>query len=71
VADATFRGYLDTVHGYLERILAEESGAIRAAAELLADQIATDRLVHVFGPGGHSNLAARIAPDSSARIRSR
>jgi hypothetical protein len=32
VPDATFRGYLDTVHGHLERILAEEAGAIRAAA---------------------------------------
>ena len=58
MSDSTFGGYLDTVHGYLERILAEESGRIRAAAELLADQIAADRLVHVFGPGGHSNLAA-------------
>ena len=25
----------------------------------MADQIAADRLVHVFGPGGHSNLAAQ------------
>ena len=29
------------------------------AAERLADQIAADRLVHVYGPGGHSNLAAQ------------
>src|SRR5690606_9635902 len=57
--DPTFRTYLETVHGYLERILAEEAGAIRAAADLLADQVAADRLIHVFGPGGHSNLAAQ------------
>ncbi|WP_198961801.1 sugar isomerase domain-containing protein [Pseudonocardia sp. MH-G8] len=57
--DPTFRSYLDTVNGLLERILDEETGTIRTAADLLADQIAADRLVHVFGPGGHSNLAAQ------------
>jgi uncharacterized phosphosugar-binding protein len=59
VTDATFRGYLDSVNGFLGRILAEEATAIRTAAGMLADQIAQDRLVHVFGPGGHSNLAAQ------------
>jgi uncharacterized phosphosugar-binding protein len=59
VTDATFRAYLDSVNGFLERILAEEATAIRTAAGMLADQIAQDRLVHVFGPGGHSNLAAQ------------
>jgi uncharacterized phosphosugar-binding protein len=57
--DPTFQRYLGAVNELLERILAEESGPIRAAADLLADQIAADRLVHVFGPGGHSNLAAQ------------
>jgi uncharacterized phosphosugar-binding protein len=57
--DSTFRGYLDAVNGHMERILAEESAHIRTAADMLADQIAADRLVHVFGPGGHSNLAAQ------------
>ena len=32
---------------------------MRALPRGLADQIAADRLVHVFGPGGHSNLAAQ------------
>ena len=59
MTDATFRAYLDSVNGFLERILAEEATAIRTAAGMLADQIAQDRLVHVFGPGGHSNLAAQ------------
>jgi uncharacterized phosphosugar-binding protein len=59
VTDPTFRAYLDTVHGLLERILTEEAEHIRTAAGLLADQIADDRLVHVYGPGGHSNLAAQ------------
>jgi uncharacterized phosphosugar-binding protein len=58
-AEDLSRGYLDDVHELLLRIQAEESKTIAAAAELIADQIAADRLVHVFGPGGHSNLAAQ------------
>jgi uncharacterized phosphosugar-binding protein len=58
-ADPTFAGYLTQVDGLLGRILTEESAAIRRAAELLADQVAADRLVHIYGPGGHSNLAAQ------------
>ncbi|WP_163509084.1 sugar isomerase domain-containing protein [Fodinicola acaciae] len=53
------RGYLDTITGLLTRILDEEAAAIDRAAGLLAGQISADRLVHVFGPGGHSNLAAQ------------
>ncbi len=53
------RSYLAGVHELLQRIEAEESSAIAAAAGLLADQIAADRLVHIYGPGGHSNLAAQ------------
>src|SRR5699024_6172579 len=34
-------------------------GPVQAVAEVLAEQIRADRLVHVFGPGGHSNLAAQ------------
>ncbi|MCT1775533.1 sugar isomerase domain-containing protein [Brachybacterium sp. p3-SID957] len=51
--------YLDRVTGLLARIRDEEAPAVAAAARVLADQIAADRLVHVFGPGGHSNLAAQ------------
>lgn len=51
--------YLSEVTSLMQRILAEESGAVDAAAELLAAQIRADRLVHVYGPGGHSNLAAQ------------
>jgi uncharacterized phosphosugar-binding protein len=53
------RAYLDTINDFLERILDEEAPAIDKAAGVLAEQIANDRLVHVFGPGGHSNLAAQ------------
>ena len=58
-ADALCRGYLSGVTELLSRILEEERDAMERAATRLAEQIAADRLVHVFGPGGHSNLAAQ------------
>ncbi|MFF0346011.1 sugar isomerase domain-containing protein [Kribbella sp. NPDC004875] len=51
--------YLTAITGLLGRIEAEEQDSIATAAGVLADQIAADRLVHVYGPGGHSNLAAQ------------
>jgi uncharacterized phosphosugar-binding protein len=51
--------YLRTVTELLERIHAEEYDAIGQAAEAVAAQIRQDRLVHIFGPGGHSNLGAQ------------
>ena len=58
-ADMLCDAYLDTVVGFMRRIQAEERDALDAAARLMAWQIAADRLVHVFGPGGHSNLATQ------------
>jgi uncharacterized phosphosugar-binding protein len=57
--DPTFAAYLGSIDDLLGRILREESAAIRRAARLLADQVTADRLIHVYGPGGHSNLAAQ------------
>lgn len=51
--------YLSEVTALMQQILAEETANVDAAAELLAAQIRADRLVHVYGPGGHSNLAAQ------------
>jgi uncharacterized phosphosugar-binding protein len=58
-ADALTEGYFDAVTGLMRRILEEESGPLEAAAARLADQVAADRLIHVYGPGGHSNLASQ------------
>lgn len=49
--------YSDAVHAALARILADRA-AIEAAAAPIAKAIADDKLVHVIGPGGHSNMAA-------------
>lgn len=51
--------YLEAVTALMRRIQTEEQGPIAAAADVLAAQIKADRLVHIFGPGGHSNLAAQ------------
>ncbi|MEJ7799502.1 MAG: sugar isomerase domain-containing protein [Ilumatobacter sp.] len=51
--------YLEIVRGHLEAITATEGVAITAAAELVADRVVDDELVFVYGPGGHSNLAAQ------------
>lgn len=51
--------YLHAVVSLLERIRDEEHGSHAAAADMVAEQVAADRLIHVFGPGGHSNLASQ------------
>ncbi|MCP8939319.1 sugar isomerase domain-containing protein [Alsobacter sp. SYSU M60028] len=58
-ADALCADYLATVTALMGDILREERDPLDRAAARLADQIAEDRLVHVYGPGGHSNLAAQ------------
>lgn len=51
--------YHRAVSDLMTRILDEEPEAVLEAAEVLAEQISADRLVHVYGPGGHSNLASQ------------
>lgn len=50
----TYRNALDTAFACIEAQEAE----IEAAAEVLATAIENDQLIHVIGPGGHSNMAA-------------
>ena len=49
--------YLDKIGQILKRIEEEEAGRIACAADLVANVICRDGLVHVFGCG-HSHLAA-------------
>jgi len=58
-ADALCQGYFDDVTALMKRILVEERDPLDRAAARVADQIAADRLVHVYGPGGHSNLGSQ------------
>jgi len=50
--------YKDAVVGLLEQIEREEQQAIDRAADLMAEAIKRDQLIHVIGPGGHSNIGA-------------
>lgn len=58
-ADSLCADYLYDVMAHMRGILHGTRDAMEAAAERIAAHIAADRLLHVFGPGGHSNLAAQ------------
>ncbi|MEM7445870.1 MAG: SIS domain-containing protein, partial [Pseudomonadota bacterium] len=57
--NALCQEYFGAVQDLMQRVLTEEAKALDEAADILADEIAADRLIHVFGPGGHSNLATQ------------
>jgi len=48
--------YLEHITGYLERVEGTEAKNVVAAAKLMAGAIAEDRLIHVYGGGGHTCL---------------
>lgn len=50
--------YYKEVVGIIDDIHQNEKERILRAARVIADQVKQDKLVYVFGPGGHSNLAA-------------
>ena len=50
--------YYQEVLGIIREIHEEEKDHILAAARAIAEQVKKDRLVYIWGPGGHSNLAA-------------
>jgi len=49
-------GYYRSIIENLEKINATQSENIRKAGELMTDAIAEDRLIHVYGGGGHTTL---------------
>jgi uncharacterized phosphosugar-binding protein len=49
-------GYLETTLGVLRRVEKEQQANIEKAGTLMADAIAADRLIHVYGGGGHTTL---------------
>ena len=58
-AESLGASYLFHITDLLQRIQAEGQRPVSEAALWLADQITDDRLVHIFGSGGHSNLASQ------------
>jgi len=49
-------GYLETTLTTLRRVEQEQQDNIEKAGSLMADAIAADRLIHVYGGGGHTTL---------------
>ncbi len=49
-------GYYAKILENLEQVNRNEEGHIDAAASLMADAIAADKLIHVYGGGGHTTL---------------
>lgn len=49
-------GYLDSTIALMKKIEREQRDNITKAATLLADTIEADRLIHVYGGGGHTTL---------------
>ena len=50
--------YLNELENRMEKILNEQKPMLLRAARMVADQIKQDKLVYVFGSGGHSNMMA-------------
>jgi uncharacterized phosphosugar-binding protein len=51
--------YLEKVQALMRAVVTDEAKVLDQAAEKLASQVSADRLIYVFGPGGHSNLASQ------------
>ncbi len=52
----TSNGYLPLVIELLNKIETEQLDNIKTAAKLMADAIEDDRLINVYGGGGHTTL---------------
>lgn len=50
--------YHGEVFAIIDDIHNNEKQNILTAARVMADQVREDRLIYIYGPGGHSNLAA-------------
>ena len=53
---STSFGYMETAIGLIEKIEKEQYDHLVAAARLMAEAMVSDRLIHVYGGGGHTTL---------------
>ena len=50
-------GYIETAIANIRKVAEKQEENIKAAAKLMADAIADDRLINVYAGGGHTTLA--------------
>ena len=50
-------GYVAKAFANIQEVLDKQSDNIRAAAKLMTDAIAEDKLIHIYAGGGHTTLA--------------
>ena len=50
--------YFDTIVQIFSNIKSQSEQSIDQAAELMTETILQDKIIHIIGPGGHSNMAA-------------
>lgn len=50
------KSYLEQIEEFLEKIEKEQIGNIKKAAEIIAEAISQDQLIHVYAGGGHTWL---------------
>jgi uncharacterized phosphosugar-binding protein len=53
------KSYCTKVLSLIEDVARDEQESVERAADLVADTIERDQLVHVFGTGGHSSMGAQ------------
>ena len=51
------KSYKQIITSLLEEICADEMESIQRAAQVMGDSIMRGQVIHVIGPGGHSNMA--------------
>jgi uncharacterized phosphosugar-binding protein len=59
VAETIMTQYLRKIVSHLEKLHEEEADAVKKAARMVADHVKQDKIVYVYGPGGHSNLGSQ------------
>ena len=59
LSDNLCENYLSSIVEILTKINEEEKASIDFASQKISDQIKEDKLIYIFGPGGHSNLASQ------------
>lgn len=53
--------FLEKVREYMEVIQEQEEEKLKASAQIMADCIQEDRMIHISGSGGHSSIIAEDA----------